>query len=67
MFDPGPEGNTPPYTAFRFQVELSLDKPVPGITGLICRGDFAECCLSYTTDAADDQLCVDFGGCRILN
>ncbi|MFL5699396.1 MAG: phage tail protein [Ktedonobacteraceae bacterium] len=43
MFDPGPEGTTSPYTAFRFQVELSLDQPVPGINGLVCRGAFSEC------------------------
>lgn len=43
MFDPGPEGNISPYTAFRFQIELRLNQPVPGITGLICRGAFAEC------------------------
>ena len=23
-------------------------------------------CLLYTSDAADDQLCVDFGGCRSI-
>ena len=23
-------------------------------------------CLLYTSDAADDLLCVDLGGCRIL-
>ena len=43
MFDPGPEGTTSPYTAFRFQVELSLAQPVPGINGLVCRGAFSEC------------------------
>jgi phage tail-like protein len=43
MFDPGPEATVPPYTAFRFQVELSLDTRTPGIKGLICRGAFAEC------------------------
>ncbi len=43
MFDPGPEATVSPYIAFRFQVELSLDKPVPGISGLICRGAFSEC------------------------
>ena len=29
-------------------------------------GDFP-CCLLYTSDAADDLLCVDLGGRRILN
>ena len=24
-------------------------------------------CLLYTSDAADDLLCVDLGGCRIIN
>lgn len=43
MFDPGPEGTTSPYTAFRFQVELSLAQSVPGINGLVCRGAFSEC------------------------
>jgi phage tail-like protein len=42
-FDPGPEATVSPYIAFRFQVELSLDKPIPGISGLICRGAFSEC------------------------
>ena len=23
-------------------------------------------CLLYTSDAADDLLCVDIGGCRII-
>jgi phage tail-like protein len=43
MFDPGPEATTSPYTAFRFQVELSLTQSVPGINGLVCRGAFSEC------------------------
>ena len=25
-----------------------------------------EACLLYTSDAADDLLCVDIGGCRII-
>ena len=25
------------------------------------------CCLLYTSDAADDLLCVDLGGCRLIN
>ena len=25
-----------------------------------------ECCLLYTSDAADDLLCVDLGGRRII-
>lgn len=43
MFDPGPEAIVPPYTAFRFEVELTLNKPVPGINGPVCRGAFSEC------------------------
>jgi phage tail-like protein len=43
MFDPGPDATVSPYTAFRFQVELTLATPTPGISGLICRGAFAEC------------------------
>ena len=27
---------------------------------------FIKSCLLYTSDAADDLLCVDLGGCRIL-
>ena len=42
-FDPGPEATTPPYVAFRFQVELLLDTATPGVSGMICRGAFAEC------------------------
>jgi phage tail-like protein len=42
-FDPGPEETASLYIAFRFQVELSLDAPVPGVSGLICRGAFSEC------------------------
>ena len=33
---------------------------VPGIDGV------GTTCLLYTSDAADDQLCVDLGGRRIL-
>ncbi|HEY6411859.1 MAG TPA: phage tail protein [Ktedonobacteraceae bacterium] len=43
MLDPGPEAQVPPYTAFRFEVELTLKQPAPGIKGAICRGAFAEC------------------------
>jgi phage tail-like protein len=43
MLDPGPEAQVPPYTAFRFEVELMLKQPAPGIKGAICRGAFAEC------------------------
>ena len=31
------------------------------------RNGMAECCLLYTSDAADDLLCVDLGGRRIIN
>jgi phage tail-like protein len=43
MFDPGPEAIVPPYTAFRFEVELTLYQPAPGINGPVCRGAFSEC------------------------
>jgi phage tail-like protein len=33
----------PPYTAFRFEVELTLQRPAPGVTSPVCKGAFAEC------------------------
>jgi len=43
VFDPGPEALVPPYTAFRFEVELTLSQAVPGINGPVCWGAFSEC------------------------
>ena len=31
-----------------------------------CKGEIRYTCLLYTSDAADDLLCVDLGGCRII-
>ena len=44
---------------FRNYVRLVLDLPA-GVTVLL--GD----CLLYTSDAADDLLCVDLGGRRTI-
>src|SRR5450756_3115913 len=38
--------------------------PVPAATG--CSLIFCGTCLLYTSDAADDLLCVDLGGRRII-
>src|SRR5659263_575550 len=32
----------------------------------MCRGSRRESCLLYTSDAADDLLCVDLGGSRLI-
>ena len=34
--------------------------------GGTCRGDVCRSCLLYTSDAADELLCVDLGGRRII-
>src|SRR5205085_11006477 len=33
----------PPFTAFRFEVVLNLDTPLPGVTDPVCNAAFAEC------------------------
>jgi phage tail-like protein len=33
----------PPFTAFRFEVVLNLDTPLPGVTNPVCNAAFAEC------------------------
>src|SRR5665213_2457277 len=45
-----------------FSVRLPADQA--GISGKIADA-FNEICLLYTSDAADDLLCVDLGGRRI--
>src|SRR5450756_3230202 len=47
-------------------VELRL--PADGAVGrrVVARGRIVEICLLYTSDAADDLLCVDVGGRRII-
>ena len=45
----------PGYTLFK-KLESEIEK---------YRGRF-HCCLLYTSDAADDLLCVDLGGRRII-
>src|SRR5450756_2373268 len=44
-----------------FAAECSLDKNVQVVPQLLLSYD----CLLYTSDAADDLLCVDLGGRRI--
>ena len=39
-------------------------QPFDGLQGV--ERDHAEACLLYTSDAADDLLCVDLGGRRII-
>jgi phage tail-like protein len=41
--NPSYETVDPPYTSFRFEVVLTLDAPVPGITDPLCNASFAEC------------------------
>lgn len=43
MVNPAFETVDPPYTAFRFAVELNLDDPPPGVTNPVCEAAFAEC------------------------
>lgn len=43
MANPAFETVDPPFTAFRFEVVLTLDDPLPGVTDPICNAAFAEC------------------------
>src|SRR5665213_4136778 len=58
------------YARSRSRVALGLLLTAPGIPQLFMGQEFLEdkqwsCCLLYTSDAADDLLCVDLGGRRI--
>ena len=44
---------------FPFIVPIPAIKPSPGVL-------LIKSCLLYTSDAADDLLCVDLGGRRII-
>ena len=46
-------------------VDVDLD-PARGTDQLERVGDDVQVCLLYTSDAADDLLCVDLGGRRII-
>ncbi len=39
----GTEAVVSPYTAFRFEVELTLDSSVAGVSGTVCKGAFSDC------------------------
>ncbi len=39
----GTEAVVSPYTAFRFEVELTLDSAVTGVSGAVCKGAFSDC------------------------
>ncbi len=39
----GTDAVVSPYTAFRFEVELTLDSLVSGISGVVCKGAFSDC------------------------
>jgi phage tail-like protein len=43
MPNPVSESVTPPFTAFRFEVILNLNKPMNGISDPVCNAAFAEC------------------------
>lgn len=43
MPNPAFETVDPPYTSFRFEVVLSLNTPLPGITSPLCSAAFADC------------------------
>jgi phage tail-like protein len=43
MPNPAFENVDPPYTAFRFEVILTLDSPPVGVTNPVCNAAFAEC------------------------
>ena len=45
----------------------SLATATPEMVVIAGGFDNAESCLLYTSDAADDLLCVDLGGPRIIN
>ena len=45
------------------KAKLSQNRPLPDRIGVIAG---LQACLLYTSDAADDLLCVDLGGRRII-
>src|SRR5680860_765795 len=55
--------DTTPVTTVRM-AEIMAEFLPPGVFNVIC-GERATCLL-YTSDAADDLLCVDLGGRRII-
>ena len=46
-------------------ISLGLPNPAPASVGFGRANNF-DTCLLYTSDAADDLLCVDLGGRRII-
>ena len=49
---------------YSYSDQIDLINPA---TGEVTRVDaLLHTCLLYTSDAADDLLCVDLGGCRII-
>ena len=48
------------------QVLIDLLRPLPAWRKLRMVADMNDTCLLYTSDAADDLLCVDLGGRRII-
>ena len=63
LLNPGPETARFPFvsTETYFGTKNRVKMEVPMFTGAL-----GSTCLLYTSDAADDLLCVDIGGRRIL-
>src|SRR5680860_1220204 len=58
----GGRGRCSPWTPLAVRsVPATRSQPGPGSRERPC-----DCCLLYTSDAADDLLCVDLGGRRII-
>src|SRR5450756_3175975 len=60
-----------PYVILRMSTNRRMARSLTLLVGFTpsCSmnvNSFSQCCLLYTSDAADDLLCVDLGGRRII-
>src|SRR5450756_1368949 len=56
-----------PRTAGHTPGERPAEAPREPVTGWEVEKYFSTSCLLYTSDAADDRLCVNLGGRRIIH
>src|SRR5680860_1684296 len=54
------------YSHAKAAVDLAPNGPLGGVVTAQELWDISSICLLYTSDAADDLLCVDLGGRRII-